>query len=80
MDARNKKVTRKSWDAVIRVFVRLMTSEDNGDKAPLTNMKFEDSEEELTGSRATACCNPRRNFHRDRCFVLALICFLNFGK
>jgi len=78
VEARNKKATRKYWDAVSRVFVRVKMSEDSGDKAPLTNMKFEDSEEELTGSRATACCNPRRNFHRY--FVLALICFLNFGK
>ena len=53
-------------------------SEDSGEKTPLLNKKFEDSEEELTGCGATACCDPRRNFHRY--FVLGLICFLSFGK
>lgn len=53
-------------------------AEDSGEKTPLINRKLEDSEEELTGCGATACCDPRRNFHRY--FVLGLICFLSFGK
>ncbi|XP_020611830.1 major facilitator superfamily domain-containing protein 1-like [Orbicella faveolata] len=53
-------------------------AEDSGEKTPLINKKFEDSEEELTGCGATACCDPRRNFHRY--FVLGLICFLSFGS
>ena len=52
--------------------------EDSREKASLINSTFEDSKEEMTGFRVTACCNPRKNFHR--CFVLGLICFLSFGE
>ena len=61
-----------------RSFVSFKMAEDSGEETPLINRKSEDSEEELTGCGATACCDPRRNFHRY--FVLGLICFLSFGK
>lgn len=51
---------------------------ENGEEAPLINKKFDDSDEELTGCGATACCDPRKGVHRY--FVLGLICFLSFGK
>ena len=78
MEAHNKKATRWSWDTVSRIFVRLKVLEVSGEKASLINSTFEDSEEEMTGIRATACCNPRTNFHGY--FVLGLICFLSFGE
>ena len=64
--------------AIGRAFVRLKMAKDSGEKTPLINRKFKDSEEELTPCGATGCCAPRRSFH---CyFVLGLICFLHFGK
>ena len=53
-------------------------SEDSGEKTPLTNGKFEDSEKEFSGCEATTYCDSKRYFHRY--FLLGLICFLSFGK
>ena len=53
-------------------------AKDSGEKIPLINRKFKDSDEELTPCGATGCCASRRRFHHY--FVLGLICFLHFGK
>ena len=64
--------------AIGSAFVRLKMAKDSGEKTPLINRKFKDSEEELIAFGATACCAPRRSFHHY--FVLGLVCFLHFGK
>ena len=64
--------------AIGRAFVRFKIAKDSGEKIPLINRKFKDSDEELTPCGATGCCASRRRFHHY--FVLGLICFLHFGK